>query len=161
MIAKPLRGIHVFWMVFVFFAIVITVDTTFIVRAVNTFPGEQVANSYVLGLEYNAEVARRVKQSELGWQSEIGLRGAKGDRLIVRMKSRSGEPITGLLVAAEVHQAGKDDDDRPVQLVESAAGEYSAQVQLARPSHVELNVAARRPTDHEPVFEAQKSLVIS
>jgi hypothetical protein len=75
MATKPLRGIDVFWWLAAFFIVTFAVDGYFIVRAVNTFPGEQVKNSYVLGLDFNQQVARRAAQAELGWTDEAGLIG--------------------------------------------------------------------------------------
>ena len=70
MATKPLRGIDVFLWLAAFFVVTFAVDGYFIVRAVNTFPGEQVKNSYVLGLDFNQQVARRAAQAELGWTAE-------------------------------------------------------------------------------------------
>ena len=95
MAAKPIRGIHVFWWIASFFALVIAADTYFVVRAVGTFPGEQVKNSYVLGLDYNHQLARREAQLKLGWTAEAGLVGGEDPMLLVRCNSDAG-PLTGL-----------------------------------------------------------------
>ena len=58
--AKPagIRGVHVAIMMVAFFAVIIALDTLFITFAIQSHPGEKVRNSYVLGLEYNKELAR-------------------------------------------------------------------------------------------------------
>src|SRR5690348_6965971 len=98
MFATPLRGIHVFWMVFLFFAVIIAVDAFFIMRAVNTFPGEQVKNSYVLGLDYNREVERHEAQARLGWTAQAGIDMEDGRSLILRIYDRDSAPLSGLSV---------------------------------------------------------------
>ncbi len=159
--SKPLRGVHVFWMIFAFFALVIGADTLFIVRAVGTFPGEQVKNSYVLGLDYNREVESRARQEELGWSAEVGIQ--KGDKpaLIVRMANRSREPVTGLDVFASYFVLGAGREERQVALIETRPGEYRAPIDVAAPSRVEFDIRARHKGSETAIFQAAKTLVLS
>lgn len=159
MTAKPLRGIHVFWMVLAFFLLVIAVDTYFIVRAVATFPGEQVKKSYTMGLEYNREIENRQRQAELGWTAQAGIREEDGLALIVRLADRSLAPVSGLEVSAAYHVAGAGGDDQMVVLSERRPGEYGAPLDLTSQSRVEFNIKARRHGDSETVFQAGKTLV--
>ena len=86
--SKGLRGVHVLWMVIGFFALIIGTDTYFIISAVNTFPGEQVRNSYVLGLDYNREIEERSKQADLGWTVEAGVVRDGRAALVVRFADK-------------------------------------------------------------------------
>lgn len=161
MFATPLRGIHVFWMVFVFFAVIVGVDTFFIVRAVGTFPGEEVKNSYVLGLDYNREVERREKQADLGWSAQAGLQADAGNLLVLRIADRDQAPVSGLSVSATFHVRGQGNDERDVTLSEAAPGRYVAAISAPENSRIEVAFIARRGASDAPVFEASKSLVIS
>lgn len=161
MFATPLRGIHVFWMVFVFFAVIVGVDTFFIVRAVGTFPGEEVKNSYVLGLDYNREVERREKQASLGWSAQAGLQIDGGNLLVLQIADRDAAPVSGLTVSATYHVRGQGNDERDVDLHEAAPGRYVAAITAPGASRVEVAFTARRTSSDDPVFEANKSLVIS
>jgi nitrogen fixation protein FixH len=159
MAAKPLRGIHVFWMIVAFFLLVIAVDTYFIVRAVATFPGEQVKNSYVLGLDYNREIESRARQSRLGWTAQAGIRAEEGPALVVRLADEAKAPLRGLEVSAAYHVIGADREEQSVDLTELRPGEYQAPFQVSSRSRVELSITARRRGDGETIFRAGKTLV--
>jgi nitrogen fixation protein FixH len=158
MTAKPLRGVHVFWMIVVFFLLVIGVDTFFIFRAVATFPGEQVQNSYVLGLDYNRELESRRRQAELGWTAEAGIRAEDGSVLVVRLADEAQAPVGGLDVSAAYHVMGSG-SEQAVQLAELRPGEYRAPLQISPNSRIELNITARRHGDRDAIFKAGKTLV--
>lgn len=161
MFASPLRGIHVFWMVFVFFAVVFGVDTFFIARAVGTFPGEQVKNSYVLGLDYNREVQSRARQARLGWTARAGLTRKQDLSLVLRIEDRGSAPVSGLYVTAEYHVPGEGGDEQIVVMREVAPGEYEAPIGRSSARRIDVLFFARRTASDAPEFEARKSLVIS
>lgn len=160
MAAKALRGVHVFWWVAGFFAVTIALDALFVVWAVQSFPGEQVKNSYVLGLDYNREVERREAQREMGWAAEVGISDEGSQLLVVRMKDRAAAPVDGLRIAANVHVAGTSRDG-VVSLVERAPGEYVAPVDIAKSVRLEVAISASRTGSDAIVFEAAKKLEVS
>jgi nitrogen fixation protein FixH len=159
MTAKPLRGIHVFWMILAFFVVVIGVDTFFIVRAVATFPGEQVKNSYILGLDYNREIESRARQAQLGWTAEAGIRSEDKPALVVRLADEAKAPIAGLDVSAVYHVIGGERGEHALALIEQRPGEYQAPVQISSSSRIELSITVRRQGDGEAIFRAGKTLV--
>jgi nitrogen fixation protein FixH len=158
MATKPIRGVHVFWGIFSFFALVIAADTFFVVRAVGTFPGEQVKNSYVLGLDYNHQLERREAQLKRGWTAEAGLLGGVDPTLLVRLRSASG-PVTGLSVEVDMIMPGRG--AQSVVLGERAPGEYSGAVAMNGAHRVEIEITAREPGGTTPVFEASKILKVA
>jgi nitrogen fixation protein FixH len=158
--AKTLRGVHVLWMLIAFFVLIIAVDAFFIARAVATFPGEQVKNSYVLGLDYNREVERRERQRDLGWRAEAGIVSETGQSLVVRLRSAAGEPVSGLSLTARVYSAAAGGVDEAVTLQERGPGEYAAPMTLAAQARVEVAVSGFRPGEGAPIFEATKTLVV-
>lgn len=155
--AKPLRGIHVFWMVFAFFAVVTAVDAYFIVGAVRTFPGEQVRNSYVLGLEYNRSVERAKQQASLGWTAQAGL---EGQTLAMRMRDAQRRPLRGLQVSANYVLAGQGGEPQELSLLERVPGEYTAFLAVDGPARIELTFEARRPGEPGVVFSAAKTVIL-
>jgi nitrogen fixation protein FixH len=159
--ARLLRGIHVLWMLLAFFALIIAVDAYFIVRAVGTFPGEQVKNSYVLGLDYNREVERRDRQRRLGWRAEAGIVQTGGQHLLVHLTSAADEPLSGLAVSVQVFSAADGGIDETIELEEREPGSYAAPISLPARARVEMRISALRSGDTEPAFEAVKTLVIS
>ncbi len=157
--AKGIRGVHVFWMIFGFFAVVIGVDIFFITRAISTFPGEQVRNSYVLGLNYNREVERREQQADLGWSAKAGVLGDKGATFVVRFIDRAGQPVTGLVVSTTYFSAGAGNAESEIELLEGRPGEYSATVSL-RAQRADFEIKARQVASGPVVFEAAKAVVL-
>ena len=160
MFATPLRGIHVFWMVFVFFAVIVGVDTFFIVRAVGTFPGEEVKNSYVLGLDYNREVERREKQADLGWKAQAGVQVEGGTFIVLQIADRDAAPVSGLSVSATYHVRGLGNDGRDLVLHEAAPGRYVVAISTPGASRIDVAFTARRRGSDATLFEASKGLVI-
>ena len=159
-VPATLRGGHVFLIILGFFAAFIAVDVLFIVRAVSTFPGEEVKNSYVLGLDYNAEVARKQKQATLGWRAEIGVEGRSAPMLVVRLAHKDDVGLAGLDVAARVHVFGSREEYAPIPLKERAAGEYVGELPVQAPVRLDIEIEAHRANEAGPVFEAVKTLVI-
>jgi len=158
MATKPIRGIHVFWWIGSLFALVIAVNTFFVVRAVGTFPGEQVKNSYVLGLDYNRQLARREAQLKLGWTAEAGLVDGDDPMLLVRLGSDAG-PVTGLTVKVDMILPGRG--AQTLLLTEHAPGDYAGAVALNGAHRAELEISASAPGSTTPVFEATKVLDVA
>lgn len=157
--AKGMRGIHLFWWLCGFFAVMIAANAVFLYSALTSFPGEQVKNSYVLGLDYNREVERRRQQDALGWSAEVGLADAGSGRFVVRMIGADQAPLTGLVVSASVHVAGEAKASI-IDLAEGAPGEYVAQIVAPAEARVETQVSARRRNEDAAVFQAAKTLVM-
>ena len=155
---KGLRGIHVLFWLLGLFSVMIAVNTVFVFWALKSFPGEQVKNSYVLGLDYNREVERRRGQEKLGWTSEVGLVNAGGARVVVRMLSADQSAISGLSVSASVHVAGEARAET-IELTEASPGEYTAPMNAPAGARLELNISARRTREEKAVFAASKTLV--
>lgn len=158
--SKGLRGVHVLWMTVGFFALIIAADTYFIVRAVNSFPGEQVRNSYVLGLDYNREVEERAKQAELGWIAEAGLVQEDQTRLVVRLVDARRSPVTGLNMTATYFVAGGGREEHKLALVEGAAGEYLAGIPASDSGRAEFRISASIDEGEPVIFQAVKTAVI-
>ncbi|HOY78166.1 MAG TPA: FixH family protein [Hyphomonadaceae bacterium] len=159
MAAKPLRGIHVFWWISGFFAVTIALDSLFVVWAIQSFPGEQVKNSYVLGLDFNREVARRKAQEAVGWSAEIGVREEPTRTLVIRVKSAEAGAVTGLQMSASVHIAGEA-RAQTLTLAEQLPGEYVAPVDLPSEKRIDIEAKAVRQNS-DIIFEAAKRLELS
>lgn len=68
MTGKPLNGRHVLAMFVGGFSIIIGVNLTLAVGAIRSFPGLEVANSYVASQSFDA---RRAAQDALGWEADV------------------------------------------------------------------------------------------
>jgi nitrogen fixation protein FixH len=135
----------------------IAIEAFFVVRAVATFPGEDVPNSYVLGLDYNRTLARRAKQDRLGWRVEAGIES--NSMLVVRFENSDGIPLDRLDVSAVVHRSGQSGEGEQVGLKQRSPGEYAAPVNAT--GRIRISIEARRAGEGEPAFQAAKTLVAS
>lgn len=159
-VTKGIRGVHVLWMMIGFFALIIGVDAVFITLAVRSHPGEQVRNSYVLGLEYNKELARQSEQRELGWSVQAGL-ADDGTTFLVQLTDASGTPLSGMDVSVKMHEAGVGGDSEKVWLAERRPGEYATAAGIEGPARVETVIEVSRDRSAPVVFQARKTLVVS
>lgn len=159
--AKPagIRGVHVAVMIVAFFAVIIALDTLFVTLAIQSHPGEQVKNSYGLGIAYNKELARQVRQRALGWKLDAGLVDNNAT-FLVRLTDATGTPLSAMDVSLQMHVAGLRRDLEPVWLAERSPGEYATSVTIQRPAKVDAVIAVSRDRDAPVIFEAAKMLVL-
>lgn len=116
------KGWHVAAGVVGFFALVISVDTAFLITAYRTHPGQVAAKPYETGLIYNAELERQRAQAALGWRA--GAQANPG-QLEVVMKDRTGQPLPGLDVSAVLQRPATEQGRTEVSLTERAPGIYA------------------------------------
>jgi nitrogen fixation protein FixH len=159
--ARPsgIRGVHVAIIMVAFFAVIIALDALFITFAIQSHPGEKVKNSYVLGLEYNKELARQAEQKALGWELAAGMVDDDAT-LLVRLTDATGEPLRGMAVSARMHVAGVRQDLEPVWLAERAPGEYAMAAPIQHPAKIDAVIAVSHTREGAAVFEAAKTLVL-
>lgn len=93
------------------FAVIIAVNVALAVSAVRTFPGLEVANSYVASQEFNE---RRAAQEALGWTVEA--READG-RITLAFTGRDGVPVQPKTLRAVVGRATEISEDVEPDLV--------------------------------------------
>ncbi len=88
------------------FAIIIGVNITLAVKAVSTFPGLEVKNSYVASQEFNA---RSQAQRALGWDVNAEV---KGDLLHLMINDQDGQPVEVAKLTATFGRATHVKDDQ-------------------------------------------------
>lgn len=120
-----LTGKHVLAITVGAFAVIIAVNLTLAYKAVSTFPGLEVQNSYVASQGFND---RKAAQEALGWQLAPAYAAGRVD---LAFTDRNGVPVQ--VDALEVligRTTSTMDDARPVFV---AMGDvYSADLDLAR-----------------------------
>jgi nitrogen fixation protein FixH len=121
--ARELTGRKVFVITASAFAVIIGVNILLTVKAVSTFPGVEVRNSYVASQTFESD---RAAQEALGWT--LTHTYADG-RLTLAFADRAGQPVRvarlEVLVGRTTEAA---DDQRPA--FAHAGGAYSAPVAL-------------------------------
>lgn len=82
-----LTGKHVLAITVSAFAVIIGVNVLLAVKAVSTFPGLEVDNSYVAGQDFNE---RKAAQEALGWTM---VPGYGNGRMTLAFTGRDGKPV--------------------------------------------------------------------
>lgn len=104
----PITGRKFFAIIASFFVVIITVNVALAVSAVRTFPGLEVANSYVASQSFDLE---RAAQERLGWDVSATLRG--GD-LVLAITGPDGAPVGDAAIDGTFGRATSvRDDQRP------------------------------------------------
>ena len=88
-----------------FFGVIIAVNVFMAIKAVGTFPGLEVKNSYVASQSFQAE---RAAQQALGWQLETTYRDG---RLALDFRDRDGLPAPVASLSATVGRTTMSGDD--------------------------------------------------
>lgn len=122
---RELTGRHVFLITSGAFAVIISVNMLLAFKAVSTFPGLEVGNSYVASQGFNS---RKAAQEALGWEMKPGY---DDGRLRLSFTDRNGAAVmvTDLEVLVGRTTESKDDVWPKFTAVGQA---YEASVPLAR-----------------------------
>jgi nitrogen fixation protein FixH len=124
------NGYHVLTGLLGIFALVLSVNIFFVVKAYTTFSGEDEQKPYLQGVQYNSALERRALQARLGWKATLkAMRsGTTGVRVGIAMSDRRGIPVSGLLLVAMFKHLADADKDRAMKLHPVAPGVYEGTV---------------------------------
>lgn len=152
--AKPgfvIKGWHVLAGVVGFFAVIIGIDTLFVVQAVRTYPGEVSVTPYEDGLAYNQRIAQLEAQEALGWDAGVA---AEPGAVLVRLRDGEGRPLTGLTLTGRLQRPATEAGAQTLAFVERAPGDYAAPADAT--GAWDLTVEARAGSGAR--FEAERRL---
>ncbi len=122
---RKLTGWHVLAICVAAFGVIIGVNVLLAVKAVTTFPGLEVENSYVASQVFDSE---RAAQQALGWRLE---RSYEGGHLVLAFTDAAGAAVElGDLTATVGHTTEAADDRTPVFAFQD--GRYVAPLTLTR-----------------------------
>ena len=121
--SREITGKHVLIITVSAFAVIIAVNFTLAYKAVGTFPGLEVKNSYVASQKFEA---RRQAQQVLGWRADAIV---EGDTLKISLTDDTGQPVAAQTLTAMVGRPTVARDDRTLDLTVER-GVYSAPVRL-------------------------------
>ncbi len=119
--SRPVTGRAVLAITLAAFATVVAANVVLAVMAVETFPGLEVANSYVASQDFDAEAR---SQQALGWTTEVALAGG---RLTLAIRDRAGAPVAPRAISATLFRPTEAREDIALALVPEGAG-YAAAV---------------------------------
>jgi nitrogen fixation protein FixH len=118
-----LKGWHALIWFLGFFGFMFVVNGIFLWTAITTFPGEDVDKSYLAGIDYNQELARRAAQEAAGWQAEIGsVRTGEAEVLTVRLMTRDGLALPAFETHALLRHPSNRNLDQTLALTANGGG---------------------------------------
>ncbi|MEL6061441.1 MULTISPECIES: FixH family protein [unclassified Methylobacterium] len=126
-----LTGRKVLAILVAFFGTVATADTILLVSATRTWSGLEVASPYRAGQLYNAELARAREQDALGWHLDASAarNPAAVATVTVSLSDGAARPLRGKALQARLERPTDKRQDVAVDLVEVAAGTYTARAE--------------------------------
>ncbi|NNF90850.1 MAG: FixH family protein [Boseongicola sp.] len=110
MTTREITGRHVLIGTVAAFSVIVGVNVTLAVKAVGTFPGLEVKNSYVASQSFEA---RRAEQQALGWTVDTDV---SDDVLTLRIADRNGSVVAPAVLEAVVGRPTIARDDRTLDL---------------------------------------------
>jgi nitrogen fixation protein FixH len=157
-----LKGWHALTWFLGFFGFMFIVNGIFLWTAITTFPGEDVDKSYLAGVDYNHELARRAYQSEQGWHAEVGIeRAGASSELRIRLLNRTDAPLAAETVSVTLRHPADRNLDQVVELTALGGSEYAAALSgLEAGTWTALVEADIDPEKEGFEFEARKTLDI-
>ncbi|GLS85727.1 RdxH [Cypionkella aquatica] len=135
--AHEITGRHVLAFTLAAFGLIIAVNVLMAYKAISTFPGLEVANSYVASQSFDAD---RRAQLALGWQVAPRYDGAAG-ALSLAFTDAAAKPVVVEALTVLLGRVTEAREDQTPQFAYKA-GAYVAAVQL-QPGKWMLHVTAR------------------
>jgi nitrogen fixation protein FixH len=148
---NPVRGWHVLVIISAFFAVTIAVNVVFMTMAFRTHPGEDVARSYMQGVNYNDTLERRREQAELGWTARLNV---VDGALLIAVLDPAGGAVDGLSLGGILAHPTDTGLDCPLAFVGQGDGRYSAPLDCAPGDRWQVRVRH----EGEPPFELEQAL---
>jgi nitrogen fixation protein FixH len=106
---SELTGRKVFGMFAGGFGLIIAVNVYMATKAVSTFPGIVVENSYVASQTFDAELAAQVA---LGWKVTAAI---EDGRVVIGVTGPDGKPVVPASVTARIGRATEEVDDHDLE----------------------------------------------
>lgn len=157
-----MKGWHALLWFLGFFGCMFVVNGIFLWAAITSFPGEDVEKSYLTGLDYNSELARRARQEEAGWNAEIGLSNTnQGFLLTVRILTKEGAALPVFETHAQLRHPTDRAFDRVVTLTPAGGGEYLAELGDLSSGAWSINLAAEVDPETDGFeFRATREIIV-
>ena len=144
---REITGRHVLFFTVGAFGIIIAVNVVMAWKAISTFPGLEVGNSYVASQEFDA---RRAAQEALGWSVAVG---HERGRVRLSITDAAGTPVEVATLSVLIGRPTEARDDVRPEFT-FVSGRYEAEVPLARGQWMlKLEATAKDGTRFEQRFD--------
>lgn len=143
--SRPITGRAVLIAMLAFFGFVFAVNGALIFFAVGSWSGLSNERPFEAGRDHDRTAAAAQAQAALGWTSLVTLapNAVGGQTVEVALTGRDGAPLGGLEVEIALRRPARGDMDQRLSLSETAAGRYSAEVDLPLPGRWYADIRAR------------------
>jgi nitrogen fixation protein FixH len=150
------------WIFVVGMLLVIVVNVGMAAYAIGTFPGLETEDAYRKGLAYNETIAAARAQDQRGWRIDLRFTpsadpSGHGGDLGVAIVDRTGDPVRGLEVKADLIRPTRAGADMSLMLGERAAGLYGAAIAAPLPGQWDARIVARRGQDE---FQTTRRIIV-
>lgn len=157
--ANEIRGRHVLFGLIVFFGMIFLANGIFLYYAVTTFGGGDKSNPYRSGLRYNETLAEAARDAERGWKGELAY-DVKTGGLALSLRNKSGDPVRGLHLVANVGRPVTDRQDLPAAFSEIDGGLYFAKVALAPGQWVVQLQSNELSREGDPTYRLKQRVIV-
>jgi nitrogen fixation protein FixH len=156
-----LTGRKVLVIVVAFFGVIIAVNATMSVLAVETLSGTEVSSAYSASLAYQHEIEAAQRQNDRHWNvSAAAKRDAAGNVSIsIDARDAAGAPINGLQMNVSLQRPVDKRFDRDAVLAERAPGAYA--VQLADIAAGQWDLVIEADADGSAMFRSRSRIVLN
>lgn len=113
-----------------------------------------VPDYYERALAWDEHRDRQRTSDQLGWSATVEP-SALGDRLVVVLTDREGEPVTGVAGELTAYHHARANERRTVALVERGDGVYFATLDVARVGAWQLTLVAERHAGEAFLLETE------
>ncbi|WP_342779782.1 FixH family protein [Maritimibacter fusiformis] len=134
---KELTGRKVLIIAVSAFSVIIGVNLFMAYSSISTFPGLEVANSYVASQTFDED---RAAQEALGWNA---LASASGDTLRVEITDADGLPAAVAEIGGLVGRTTERQHDQPLTFTRAPSGAHVAEIEPLAPGKWEVRLEAR------------------
>lgn len=138
-----------------FFGTMFIANAFFVWFALSTHTGNQDTNAYEEGLNYNQVLEQARKQELLGWHFNVDI--MSDGTLLVSLFDKDGTPLKNSQVEAMLFNPTSDQDDRAIEVLDIADGQFSLSYNGIAHGQWELRLKVNRAED---LAEYRKKLVL-
>lgn len=154
---QGLQGRHVAIIFFAFFGAIFAMNGAMIYSAISTYSGIVSNEPYRKGLHYNDRIAADARQARLGWTETVAV--GRDGHVVVTVLGRDGQPIGGASLEAQIGRPTTNRHDIKIDLRETAAGRYEAQVSALDEGNWTISIDVRTSDGGiEPMYRTRRRL---
>jgi nitrogen fixation protein FixH len=156
-----LTGRKVFAMVVAFFGVIIAVNATLTVLAVETLSGTEVSSAYSASLAYQNEIEAAQRQDDRHWNVSAATRRDAAGNVNVNVVARDsqGTPLKGLHLSVQLQRPVDKRLDRDAVLAEQAPGTYA--VRFADVAAGQWDLVIEADSDGAAMFRSRSRIVLN